>query len=66
MKLRFKKKFGLCEKKGCWSRYSVSIDIHGSKGDGEQKEVIKDYCICSQHLREFLRDVEATRKAAGQ
>lgn len=65
MKIRIKRKLGFCEKKGCWNRYSASLDIQGNK-DGELKEVIKDYCICDQHLREFLRESEITGKAAGQ
>lgn len=66
MKIRIKRKLGFCEKKGCWNRYSASLDIHGSNKDGELKEVIKDYCICNQHLREFLRSKEIAGKAAEQ
>lgn len=66
VKIRIKRKLGFCEKKGCWNRHRASLDIHGREKDGELKEVIKDYCICDQHLREFLRESEITRKAAGQ
>lgn len=32
----------------------------------DPKTVLKDYCLCNQHLREFLSSKETTRKAAGQ
>lgn len=53
--MRIKKILGFCERKGCWNRYRASIDIYGHK-KGERKEVIRNYHICDQHLREFLKD----------